>query len=292
MLNPNITFLSIPRTSLRISGPFERLLRPLLRRLQIPEPASDRIVVPCLTQQLPSILSRFADVVAMFTSQCAHAQASMRTVTISPELDFPYHLKLALACQITSALRTITPWTACGGLAVSELLQKLLSPDLWVFKEAAAVCGSQADFNEAKHLSCILREDLEARATASGETLILAAALAQRSVNDSRSNAERVFALDTLQKRQDWFRRYVFPYALCSTSYGATVSMLRIRRMILATQLTRPTLQLYILPTTAYTSTSSPLRNLSGSSWAEYGWSLLPQNPCSEGLRCPRLRRP
>jgi siderophore synthetase component len=154
----------------------------------------------------------------------------MRTVTISPELGFPYHLKLALACQITSALRTITPWTACGGLEVSELLQKLLPSDLWVFNEAAAVCGSQEDFNEAKHLSCILREDLESRATASGETLILAAALAQRPVNDSRSHAERVFGLDTLKKRVDWFRRYGSLVYYAAHLTKPTSSILRFRR--------------------------------------------------------------
>ncbi|KAE8333799.1 hypothetical protein BDV39DRAFT_188166 [Aspergillus sergii] len=43
----------------------------------------------------------------------------MRTITIRPELGFNYHLKLSLACQITSALRTITPWTTCGGPNIS-----------------------------------------------------------------------------------------------------------------------------------------------------------------------------
>ena len=209
MVNPNITFLSVPRTALRITGPFENVLQPLLERLQISEPGGDRVIVPSLTKQLPSIMMRFPDAVAVSTTQCAQAQASMRTITMSPELEFPYHVKLSLACKITSALRTITPWTACGGLAVSQLLQELLPPDLWVFTEAASICGSQEDFNEAKHLACILRDDLESRAEACSETLIMAAALSQRPTGDERSYAERLFGLDTTVKKKEWFKRFV-----------------------------------------------------------------------------------
>lgn len=209
MVNPSITFLSVPRAALRITGPFENRLKPLLNKLHIPEPEAGRVIVPCLKQQLPSISMRFPDAVAISTIQPAQAQASIRTITISPEFEFPYHVKLSLACKITSALRTITPWTACGGLAVSQLLQELLPTDLWVFTEAAAVCGGQEDFNEAKHLACILRDNLESRAEANGERLILAAALTQKPVHEERCYAERLFGLGTLQKRKAWFQRLV-----------------------------------------------------------------------------------
>jgi len=207
MINPELTFFRIPRTDVRISGPFEVTLRPLLQKLNIEQPSPDSIIVPSLTQQHPAILSRFPNAIPVFSSRCAFAQASIRTVTLLPELGFHYHLKLALACNITSALRTITPWTTCGGLAISDLLGKLLPDDLWVFKETAAVTGSQEDFNEAKHLSCILREDLELRARSHDEALIIAAGLAQRTVEDCRPHAERLFELDTTEKRKSWFRQ-------------------------------------------------------------------------------------
>jgi hypothetical protein len=207
MINPELTFLSIPRIDICISGQFEKLLKPLLYKLDIAEPSPDRIIIPSLTQQQPSIMVRFPNAVPVFSARCATAQASMRTVTLSPELQFPYHLKMSLACTITSALRTITPWSALGGMAVTQLLMKLLPDNLWVFREQAAVCGSQKDFNEAKHLSCILREDLEAKAATHGETLIIAAGLAQRTVDDSRSYAERLFELGTIEKKKCWFRR-------------------------------------------------------------------------------------
>jgi hypothetical protein len=207
MTNPGLTFLSIPRIDICVSGPFEELLRPLLDKLDIANPSPDRIIIPSLTQQQPSIIARFPNSVPVFSAQCATAQASMRTVTLSPELQFPYHLKMSLACTITSALRTITPWSALGGLAVSELLVKLLPSDLWAFWERAAVCGSQKDFDEAKHFSCILREDLEDKAKAHGETLVIAAALAQKALDDNRTSTERLFELNTIEKKRCWFRR-------------------------------------------------------------------------------------
>ncbi|KAK6810722.1 hypothetical protein RU639_013573 [Aspergillus parasiticus] len=132
MLTPTLAFVSVPCDNLRITGHFERELQPLLKQLDIPQTTSDRVIVPCLAQQLPSILQRFPDVVILkLAADCADAQASMRTITIRPELGFNYHLKLSLACHITGALRTITPWTACGGPVQTELLERFLPDDLW-----------------------------------------------------------------------------------------------------------------------------------------------------------------
>jgi siderophore synthetase component len=132
----------------------------------------------------------------------------MRTLTLRPELNFRYHLKLSLACQITSALRTITPWTALGGAEVSELLGKLLPPDMWLFEEVAAVTGAQEDFSDAKHFSCILREDLELRANAQGESLIIASAFSQLPVDGFEEGTAHAQALIPLEggERKEWFR--------------------------------------------------------------------------------------
>ncbi|KAJ5117453.1 hypothetical protein N7448_011085 [Penicillium atrosanguineum] len=210
MLQPTLAFVSVPRTDLRVTGSFEQELQPLLKSLSVPETTSDRMIVPCLAQQLPSIQQRFpAAVVLVLLPDCADAQASMRTLTVRPDLDFKYHLKLSVACQITSALRTITPWTTCGGPVQTAILEKLLPDDLWVFREVAAVSGSQENFNEARHLSCILRDSLENRAQANGEILILAAALAQTPHGHSRTYAEILFGLETIPQKKEWFQRYL-----------------------------------------------------------------------------------
>ncbi|KAH7013789.1 ferric iron reductase FhuF-like transporter-domain-containing protein [Ilyonectria destructans] len=206
MLSPEIVFLSVPRSQVRLSGPFEATLGDLLAKLGIAGCSADRVIVPTLAQQRPAIDSRFSDV-QVVGSDHASAQASMRTVSLRPELQFKYHLKLSLACQITSALRTITPWTVLGGAEVSRLLGKLLPPDMWVFREVAGVTGAQADFNDAKHLSCILREDLELRANLQNESLIMASALSQRPVSGvEKSHAE---SLLPAEGKKEWFQKYV-----------------------------------------------------------------------------------
>lgn len=210
MLKPTLAFISVPRTDLRVTGHFEQELQPLLERLEIPGITSDRVIVPCLSQQLPSIHQRFPNATVLkLIEDCADAQASMRTLTLRPELEFNYHLKFSLACQITSALRTITPWTTCSGPVQSELLEKLLPNDLWVFREVAAVTGSQEDFNDARHLSCILRDSLETRARENDETLIIAAALAQKPSGDGRTYAEILYRLETISQKKEWFQRSV-----------------------------------------------------------------------------------
>ncbi|GIJ87080.1 siderophore [Aspergillus pseudoviridinutans] len=208
MIAPSLSFVSIPRKDMRVTGPFETTLEPLLQKLGIPKPADENtLIVPCLTRQIPAILHHFENATVIAErSSIADAQASMRTVTLRPELEFNYHLKLALACQITSAVRTVTPWTTGQGRAISDLLEKTLPADLWVFKEVAAVTGRQEDFHAAKHLSCVLREDLEPRARMDNETLVVAAALMERHPQDGKTYPERLFSLDTVEARKEWFR--------------------------------------------------------------------------------------
>lgn len=162
--NPEIKFLAVPSSDLRITGAFQSRLRPLLQKLGITNTAHPgTVVVPCLERQIPAITTRFPGVVVLPSPPAgvtARAQAATRTVSLPPELKSPYHLKLALACFITSALRTISPWTACVGPEAGEVLADLLPKDLWVAREVASVTGSGADFDEAKHISCVLREDL------------------------------------------------------------------------------------------------------------------------------------
>ncbi|OQE21277.1 hypothetical protein PENSTE_c012G04829 [Penicillium steckii] len=210
MLTPSLAFVSVPRSDMLISGEYEETLESLLQKLKVPKPSSERLIVPCLTQQLPAVQLYFPNAIVVKTvSQIADALASIRTLKTRPERDFPYHIKLSLACQITSALRTITPWTAIGGPFFSDLLEKFLPETLWVYREVGAITGSQEDFSKAKHLSCILRDDLEAQAKANNEMLVLAAALAHHLPGTSQSYAEILFNLKTPQDKREWLQRYV-----------------------------------------------------------------------------------
>ncbi|KAH8820752.1 ferric iron reductase FhuF-like transporter-domain-containing protein [Xylogone sp. PMI_703] len=218
ILTPTLAFVSVLRTETCISGPFEEILEPLLIQLEVPTPESeDRIVIPCLSLQLPNVYRHFPSAVLLKSvSQCADTQASMRTLTIRPQFNFTHHIKLSIACQVTSDVRAIRPCQTLGGQLVKRQLGKFLPADLWWFKEAASVSGSQAaeadtqeNQDKARHIGCILREDVEPRARRNNEALIVAGSLAQCPVNDSITHAESVFGLETVEQKQHWFRSYV-----------------------------------------------------------------------------------
>jgi siderophore synthetase component len=176
-----------------------------MRKLALPNVEAHEVLIPCLARQLPAIMVRFqsARVIAR-NAITASAQASIRTVVLPQTLQFDWHLKLALACTITSALRTITPWTACVGPELSAVLSDLLPEDTWICREVASITGAQRDYDEAKHISCVLREDHEARANAMNQTLVIAAALAETPYGETECYATFLFKLVTAEGKIDW----------------------------------------------------------------------------------------
>lgn len=202
--------MSLPQSEMKTFGPFSSLLKPLLESLGIPNPhSSDRVVVPCFTRQLPSILPLFPDARLLGSvRKCCRAQISMRTISFLPDVGSPLHLKLSLNCQITSGPRTITPWTAALSPALSTALKNLLPPDLWIFEDAASITGGQDDFDKARHLTCIIRKSPEKQAEELGETIIPVAGLFQKPYKDNRTYMEIMFGLDDLKQKQAWLRKY------------------------------------------------------------------------------------
>ncbi|KAB8229007.1 IucC family-domain-containing protein [Aspergillus alliaceus] len=211
LLRPELSFLSVTRSQMKAFGPFEKLLEPLLKSLRVAKPESpDLIVVPCFSRQLPNIMPLFPDARQLRAVQnCCQALVSIRTLSFAPEVDFPFHLKLSLNCQITSGPRTITPWSAALGPVLSKALEGLLPPNLWVFEEVASITGGQDDFAKARHLTCIIRQSLEQQAENLGQALIPVTGLYQKPLQDDRTYMEIMFGLDDLPKRQTWFRRYL-----------------------------------------------------------------------------------
>jgi hypothetical protein len=95
------------------------------------------------------------------------------------------------------------------GYCETEILNKLLPADLWVFREVAAISGQQEDFDAAKHLSCIFRGDLEPRAKLNNEGLVIAVALIEQHPADGHTHPERLLSLETVGQRKAWFKEYV-----------------------------------------------------------------------------------
>ena len=156
-LKAKIIIISVPRDRIHLDGPFEETITPLFQRLDIVPEAipPDRVLLPCFAAQLPIIHRYFGTNVIRVRSSELYGmhQASMRTVSIP---DFPFHVKMALSFTITSAMRTMTPWTTRMCIEVSRLLQDIANPELlWIALKRAAACSADRDFEAAKHLSAV-----------------------------------------------------------------------------------------------------------------------------------------
>ncbi|KAF7713573.1 siderophore [Penicillium ucsense] len=210
MLSPEITFLSVPRSEMRVTGPFEQLLEPLFSSLEIPKSEDpDRITVPCFTRQLPSILPLFPQARRLKSvPNCCRAQISMRSLSFKPEINFPHHIKMSLFVQITSGLRNVKPWGAVLGPVLGKLLPNLLPENVWMLEEPASVTGAQEDFKDAGQISAVIRTLPKQLADNPNEVLIPGAGLYQKPFNEDQTYMEILFGLDDLKKRQDWFRKY------------------------------------------------------------------------------------
>lgn len=213
ILTPSIAFISVPRTDMILKGPFESVLKPVLERLQVPSPTeANHIIVPCFARQIPLIMKSFSRAKLLKTVEnCADAEASIRSIRLRPHFKSPYLFKMSLSCQITAALRTITPWDVFQTTEATQILDEI-NPDFWMYREIAAVCGAQEDHEQASNLACILREDPEPRARQNDESIIIVGSLIERLPGNSKSRLEILFKLETLEQKRMWMREYVAPF--------------------------------------------------------------------------------
>lgn len=210
-LDAKVIIVSVPRDRVHLDGPFEESIAPLLSRVGIDTAAipADRALLPCFAAQLPAIHQYFGtDAIRVGSSELrGMRQMSMRTLSIP---DFPLHLKMALSYTVTSARRTMTPWTTRMCIEVSQLLSDIADPELlWICRKRAAACSADADFEAAKHLSAMLREDPEPRACALGQCLVVPAVLFESPGKDRLARAVDLFHLRDapLEARREWFRK-------------------------------------------------------------------------------------
>ncbi|RHZ55280.1 hypothetical protein Glove_417g64 [Diversispora epigaea] len=211
--NPLIRFVSVSRDKVNILGSFEKKLLDLIN-IMSPKPNilsvdDNKILIPIHELQLPMIKEKFSYVEILPEKYSIRAKsfANLRTV-IFPNLP-KRSFKLPLAMRLTSAIRTISPWSAYLGTALLPILEKLIVNKniLRITYEKSCVISKEQDFDVAKHLACIMREDgVDDRDES--EKVILGASLVERDENGS-SVLEKVWNLDTEQKRIDFLDRYI-----------------------------------------------------------------------------------
>ncbi|KAJ1725293.1 hypothetical protein LPJ53_000520 [Coemansia erecta] len=236
LFQPRLGFVAVPRDRLRVEGNFEDILLPLYssadydlhrdtskicgdRGNEDGSPyildyvnRSEQVVMPVHPLHMPAVLELFPFAQQLPFSVAAEAQASLRTVCPEALAPFGYNLKLPLGIKVSSALRTISPWSTFVGPRITEVIPEILQrasvPDaLLIAGEPASAVSNDIDFDVAKYLSCVIRNDPEYICRARGERVILAAALTGYS-DSGTSVVVRQWKLDTYEKRRLFLQNY------------------------------------------------------------------------------------
>ncbi|KAJ1652545.1 hypothetical protein IWQ61_007142 [Dispira simplex] len=210
--NVDLCLVAVPRQSLVVRGPFEEEVRPLLEAAGVSETVKqgDKVIVPVHPRQLPNIMARFPHVRPVVARRIpAVSQASVRTVV--PVNTPSLVLKLPLGLKISSALRTITPWTTYLGPGLRPVIDrlKLDRQACIVVHETSSVVAVHDDTDVAKHLSCLVRESATELLHSAQEKVVVCAALTERSSSGQcLPHVVQAWGLKTENQRLDFLNQY------------------------------------------------------------------------------------
>ncbi|KAF7330280.1 C2 domain-containing protein [Mycena venus] len=197
-------------------GPFDSIMRDLVTKAalacgtEIPDDVPGTIFMPVHEMQLPTILTKFKDVQVVEPTIDALGQSSIRTMLV-PALP-NMALKLSVNMKISSALRTISHWTADFGPRFSREIVPKLAVDpkiLDVEVEPASACYAGVESSLRKHFTAIWRNEY---IPAPGQNIIVVAALLEMGhagVPAGVSVVEHIFGLDTEAKRVEFLDKYL-----------------------------------------------------------------------------------
>ncbi|KAJ1959638.1 hypothetical protein GGI12_004237 [Dipsacomyces acuminosporus] len=220
--NLRLAFVAVPRSELRIEGDFEDLLESLYSNADADDgksqyildfvDRSNEVVMPVHPLNLPAVLSMFSFARRLPFSAPADAQASLRTVCPKACVSLGYDVKLPLGIKVSSALRTISPWSAYVGPRITHVIPDILrgapvQDALLIAGEPASAVSINDDFDIAKYLSCVIRNDPEHICRPRGERVILAAALTNYN-SDGTSAVISHWKLGSLEQRIGFLRSY------------------------------------------------------------------------------------
>ncbi|KAJ2811780.1 hypothetical protein FBU31_007711, partial [Coemansia sp. 'formosensis'] len=170
------------------------------------------VVMPVHPLHMPAVLKLFSFVRHLPYTAPAQAQASLRTVCPQALAPLGYDIKLPLGIKTTSALRTISPWSAFVGPRVTEVVPAILrnapvEDALLIAGEPASAVSADPDYDIAKYLTCVIRNSPEYICHLRGERVIITAALTS-SNDDGISTVVSQWGLDTADKRRSFLHNY------------------------------------------------------------------------------------
>ncbi|KAI8384841.1 IucC family-domain-containing protein [Radiomyces spectabilis] len=221
---PKLRLVAVPRTSMKVRGDFDALSAPLVDIMlgkgndqvtgQLRRQYADHVLIPIHELQVPNIQQKFPDAVVLSSQHevPVYSLTSIRSVA-EPDILPGLSVKLCLGIKVSSALRTITPFTTHFGPGFSRDVVPKLNYNhkvLTVERELASACYVHEDFDVAKHCSCVLREAVE-YAKDNNDTIVPCAALVEKiqKPDTDETLVTHVWGLDTEEKRIAFLDRYI-----------------------------------------------------------------------------------
>ncbi|KAF8207121.1 IucC family-domain-containing protein [Mycena galopus ATCC 62051] len=213
---PNIHFVRVPNDSLDTRGPFDSIMRDFITKAALasgtdnPEDVPGTTFMPVHEMQLPTVIAKFKDVELLEPTIGVLGQSSIRTMLV-PALP-NMALKVSVNMKISSALRTISHWTADFGPRFSRDIVPKLAVNHKIFDvelEPASAIYAGVESSARKHFTAIFRNEY---VPAPGENIIVVAALLEMGhagVPAGVSAVEHIFGLDTDAKRADFLDKYL-----------------------------------------------------------------------------------
>ncbi|KAF9960601.1 hypothetical protein BGZ72_006501 [Mortierella alpina] len=203
--NPTLMLVSMPADAVVVSGEFLALMAKLVPAGLVP---LGRVPVFVHPLQVVNIISMFPEATIHPFVVPALAQTSLRTVVIPKLIDYAF--KLPVGIRVTSALRTVSPWSTYVGPRVAPILERIIpkSNVLKYAEEKGSVSSNNSNFAIAKHLACIIREDFGASFREKNEAVIVCAALTERPYGNTARVVD-VCNLHTEASRVEFLNIYV-----------------------------------------------------------------------------------
>jgi siderophore synthetase component len=219
--HPAVRLVGIPRESAILRGEYEELSAPLVNALMdaggnhrnIRAQYQNYVFIAIHELQLPNIQEKFKDAV-IFSKEHqlnVEALASLRSVA-RPDILPGLSVKLCLGIKISSALRTVTPFTTYFGPGFSFNVVPKLTYDhevLAIERELGTITYRHEDSDVAKHCSSVIREALEYDPKYKDDLFIPCGVLVEKiqRPDTDETLVAHVWNLDTKEKRVEFLDR-------------------------------------------------------------------------------------
>ncbi|KAF9964682.1 hypothetical protein BGZ70_006094 [Mortierella alpina] len=203
--NLTLRLVSMPADAVVVSGEYLVVMAKLVPADMVPIGRVPILVHPL---QVPNVVSKFSEATFHPFTVPALAQSSLRAVILPGLCGFAF--KIPFSIKLTSSLRTCSPWSTSIGPSLARVLDRIVpkSNVLRIAAEHSTVRSKHSDFDIAKHLACIIRDEFDAALRERNEAVIVCAALTERP-DGHTARIINLCNLDTRESRLEFLRIFV-----------------------------------------------------------------------------------